>query len=436
MIPNSNQVSSKVSNRVRPPIRYKDNKSPIRYKRQSVSPLRYIPGQPWDISYNAALLGGCSLLAADQIEGTCWYVAVLTLCMKIPQIYNLFTKEMKDYCMSLRLENRVGLCANMPLGILDTYHKRIRQTDEDVQKPTPDSGGEPHELLLSVLAKNDIWYDVIIHLNLNLIPKHYHELYARYFLEIPELDKLPADRDFIVYKINVYPDDAYFKDLMQMIKVLYDEWLQRYNVLILGGFFSVHEDTPSPDYDYGYHAISFTMCRNQINICTWGSCEVDKPHGHTDLQTGYKDARPYEITLLLQKQNNSQGEYDSDVSDDPMTVDINLQTQLVLACNRSDYRGVRDLLINGANPNRQNDIGILPLTSFVHRPLPEGWHKYHNWVGTPYYLNMELDKEWQRPLNWSKQDRDIICLLLNHKADINKKDDYGKDFKSESATDI
>lgn len=67
-----------------------------------------------------------------------------------------------------------------------------------------------------------------------------------------------------------------------MIKVLYDEWLQRYNVLILGGFFSVREDTPSPDYDYGNHAITFTMCHDQINICTWGSCEVDKPHGHTD----------------------------------------------------------------------------------------------------------------------------------------------------------
>lgn len=102
-------------------------------------------------------------MAAYQIAGTCWYVAVLTLCMKIPQIYNLFTKDMKDYCMSLRLKNRVGLCANMLLGILYTYHKRRQQTNEHVQKPTPDSGGEQNELLLSVLARNNIWYDVIIH---------------------------------------------------------------------------------------------------------------------------------------------------------------------------------------------------------------------------------------------------------------------------------
>lgn len=362
-------------------------RSPTRYKRQSVSPLRYIPGQSWDMSYNTELLGGCSLMAADQIASTCWYVAVLTLCMKIPQIYNLFTKDMKEYCTSLRLKNRVGLCENMPLGILETYHKRRQQTNEHVEKHTPDSGGRQCELLLSVLARNNIWYDVVIH------PKHMYELYADYFLEIPELDKLPTDRDFIVYQINVSPFDAHMKDLMKMIKKLYSEWSERYNVLILGGFFSIREDIPSPEYGYGNHAITFTMCHGQIVICTWGSCEVDKPHGHTDLQTEYKDARPYEITLLLQNRNNPQ----------PMTVDIDLQNQLVSACNQTDYDRVYALLEAGANPNRQNDIGILPLTSFL--------GKFKN-------------------IDWSKKKLDILCLLLNHKADINKKDDYGKCLRS------
>lgn len=201
----------------------------------------------------------CSANAISQFQSTCYMVAPFMLVMKVRTLFNAVNSHMQAFVKSAMID--ADVCSKVPMEVQDKY-KEFSGLEMTVK-----SGGSAVALLRAILTDSELSYQ-----------------FGTFTLSTRRANAYPLAepvRQWVLESTKCEGKEAYvlnFRILGILSPIEAVAFIQRLHcqvpVTLEGGILNLIRKKKGKDRK---HAVAFTMCKGQVNLCNWGHCKM---HNH------------------------------------------------------------------------------------------------------------------------------------------------------------